>query len=147
VAAPQPAWGTLVISCAPAGALVLIDGTATGYRTPGIIERVPAGARSVTLRLEGYTEHTITLTVERGSPTRAEVVLSETFGEVLFDVRPAATILLDGKPLVETPYVKPVRVRAGRHLLTIVNESLGVRREREIFVDEGGQLAIQEVLR
>jgi len=143
----QAAVGTLVVSSAPAGALILVDGTTTGHRTPGLVERVAVGERRVTLRLEGYREQTITLTVGTERPARAEVVLAETFGELRFDVRPAATILLDGKLLVETPYVKPVRVRSGRHVLTIVNESLAVRREREVFVNEGEQIAIEEVLR
>jgi hypothetical protein len=130
----------------PPQAAVFLDGKDTGLKTPNLFENLEPGRYRVALILEGYRTEQLELSVEAGQAERREVSLSESFGEALFDVRPTARVLLDGSPLIETPYVKPVRIRTGRHTLTLVNESLGVRKQLEIIVREGETLKIVEVL-
>jgi hypothetical protein len=138
--------GALFLSSRPVAAGILLDGEDTGQKTPSLFEKLPAGPHLVSLRLEGHREVELELEVPAGDTLKWEAALEPTFGEILFDVRPTARILLDGAPLVETPYAKAVRVPSGRHRLTILNESLGVRRERDIELAEGQQLKIVEVL-
>jgi hypothetical protein len=144
--AAEPAPGALFLTSTPVAARILLDGEDTGLKTPSLLEKLPAGPHRLGLVLEGHRPADVEVEVPAGDTLKWEVALEPTYGEILFDVRPTARILLDGAPLVETPYVKPVRVPSGRHSLTILNESLGVRREREIEVAEGQILTIAEVL-
>jgi hypothetical protein len=140
--------GDLVINSKPADAYVSIDGVATGMQTP-FIEKVASGNHEITLAHEGYTSATITVTVEPGKQTRKDVTLEEAWAYLTFDVRPTAKIYLDDgtSPIVETPYTKPYKVRAGRHVLTIVNEALKVKETLEVTVDEGATQLVQKVLK
>ena len=125
---------------------ILLDGEDTGLKTPNLFDKLPAGPHRLELALEGHRQVSVELEIPAGDTLKWEAALQPTYGEILFDVRPTARILLDGALLLETPYAKPVRVSSGRHALTILNESLGVRREREIVVVEGQTLTIAEVL-
>jgi len=144
--AEGPALGALFLTSTPLGARILLDGEDTGLNTPNLFEKLPAGSHRLGLLLEGHRQAEVEVEVPAGDTLKWEAALEPSYGEILFDVRPTARILLDGVLLVETPYVKPVRVPSGRHALTILNDSLGVRREREIVVAEGQTLTIAEVL-
>lgn len=139
--------GTLFITSVPISARILLDGEETGLVTPSLLENLSPGNHSLKLRLEGYREASLELEVTAGDTFKKEVALVESFGQVIFDVRPTARILLDGESLIETPYVQPVKIRTGKHVITIVNESLGVRKVREIEVLEGETVTIAEVLK
>ncbi len=139
--------GTLFITSVPVSAQILLDGEDTGLVTPTLFEELNAGTHRVSLLLEGYREASLEIDIIAGDTNKQEVTLVESFGEVIFDVRPTAKILLDGDPLIETPYVQPVKIRSGPHAITIINESLGVRKEREIEVLEGQTITIAEVLK
>ncbi len=146
-APPAAARGTLFITSVPVSAGILLDGEDTGLVTPALLEELDPGAHSLVLRLEGFKEASFELEVSAGDTAKQEIELEESFGQVLFDVRPTAKILLDGAPLIETPYVQPVKIRSGEHLISIVNESLGVRKELQIEVREAETLKITEVLK
>jgi hypothetical protein len=146
-AAVLPETGALLLTTAPAGALIFLDGQDTGLKTPNLFERLAAGKHRVNLRLEGFRAVEVECAILPGQTARRELALSESFGQAVFDVRPTAKILLDGSPLIETPYVQPVRIRSGRHSLTLINEQLGVRREVAIEIREGETLRIVEVLK
>ena len=139
--------GTLFITSVPVSARILLDGEDTGLVTPTLFEDLDAGAHRVSLLLEGYREASLEIDIIAGDTNKQEVALVESFGQVVFDVRPTAKILLDGEPLIETPYVQPVKIRSGPHAITIINESLGVRKVREIEVLEGQTITIAEVLK
>ncbi len=146
-AAEALAAGSLLLSSSPPDARVYLDGQEIGERTPYLFQSLSAGEHRISLRLEGFEEATLTVPIAGGETLKREVVLVESFGEVLFDVRPTAKILLDGAALIETPYVQPVKVRTGRHLVTMVNEALGVKKEREIVVVKGQTVRVVEVLK
>jgi hypothetical protein len=139
--------GSLFISSYPPSARIFVNGEDSGLKTPNLFENLSVGEYTVILVLEGYEDQSFTLTVREDETLREDLVLSEAFGQVIFDVRPTARILLDGNPLIETPYVKPVRIRAGRHIITIINEMLGVKKEIWIKLEQGQTLKIQEVLK
>jgi AAA+ ATPase superfamily predicted ATPase len=146
-AAREEQTGTLFITSVPVSARVLVDGEDTGLATPALLEDLNAGPHILSLVLEGYKEASLEIDVAAGDTIKEEVALIESFGEVIFDVRPTAKILLDGDPLIETPYVQPVKIRSGPHRITIINESLGVRKTREIEVLEGQTITVAEVLK
>jgi AAA+ ATPase superfamily predicted ATPase len=138
--------GSLFIASEPAAARIILDGRDTGLVTPNLLESLNEGKHSLLLELEGYDQASLEFSIAGEETRRETLVLQEAFGVLLFDVRPTARILLDGEPLIETPYLQPVQVRTGRHLLTIINENLGVRKEMTIELARGQTLKIQEVL-
>jgi hypothetical protein len=101
----------------------------------------------VQLSLEGYTSVELTVNVERGGQAKSDLALTEAWAELAFDVRPTAKISLDGVHILDTPYVKGYPVRAGRHVLTIENEALGVKKTVSVELVEGERRLIQEVLK
>ena len=140
------AEGSLFISSEPPGARIILNGEDTGLLTPNLLETLRAGDHRLVLELEGHEPASLSFSLAAEETRKENLVLAEAFGTVLFDVRPTARILLDGEPLIETPYLQPVRIRAGRHLLTIVNENLGIRKNIPIDLDQGQTLEIREVL-
>jgi len=139
--------GTLFVTTAPVAARIFLDGEDTGSVTPTLFEDLSPGPHRLSFVLEGYREASLEIDIPAGDTIKQEVALVESFGKVIFDVRPTAKILLDGDPLIETPYVQPVKIRSGPHTITIINESLGVRKVREIEVLEGQTITIAEVLK
>jgi AAA+ ATPase superfamily predicted ATPase len=150
-AVPAPAAikakGSLFISSEPAAARILLDDQDTGLVTPNLLEALEAGEHRLVLELEGHEHTSLTFSISGEETLKETLILQEAFGVVLFDVRPTARILLDGEPLIETPYLQPVQIRTGRHLLTIVNENLNVRKNISIELVQGQTLKIQEVLK
>ena len=150
-AVPAPAAikakGSLFISSEPPATRILLDDQDTGLVTPNLLEALEAGEHRLVLELEGHEHTSLAFSISGEETLKETLILQEAFGLVLFDVRPTARILLDGEPLIETPYLQPVQIRAGRHLLTIVNENLNVRKNITIELVQGQTLKIQEVLK
>ena len=145
--APEaPAVGVLIINTQPPGARIVLDGQLLTHPTP-FAESVPAGEHTILLSLEGYIPAQLSVDVEKGGQAKTDTALVEAWAELAFDVRPTAKISLDGAHILDTPYAKPYPVRAGRHVLTIENEALGVKKSIEIDLREGEKRLIQEVLK
>ncbi len=138
--------GILLINSQPPGAEVEIDSAATGRQTP-FVESLSPGEHIVRLDLPGYRPLTVSTTITAGTQSRLEPLLEETWASISLDVRPTAAIFLDGKFILDTPYAKPYPVRTGRHVLTIVNEPLGVRKDITLDLSEGQAAEIVEVLK
>ncbi len=138
--------GLLVLSTQPPGAAVKLDGEQTGKKTP-FVQSLAAGDYEIVLTLPGWKPVTLRAALVAAGTFTRDVMLEEAWAELTFDVRPRATILLDGKELVETPTTKPVAVQAGPHVLTIVNEALDVRMDIPIDLAEGDRRLIQQVLK
>ena len=145
-AAEIPSVGVLILNTQPPGARIELDGQALAQPTP-FAESLPAGEHNVLLSLEGYTPMRLSVVVEKGGQAKSDLSLAEAWAELGFDVRPTAKISLDGAHILDTPYAKPYRVRAGRHVLTIENEALGVKKTIELVLAEGEKRLIQEVLK
>jgi hypothetical protein len=136
----------LILNTQPPGARIELDGQKLTQPTP-FAESLPAGEHTVVLSLEGYTPMRLTVLVEKGGQAKSDLTLVEAWAELGFDVRPTAKISLDGAHILDTPYAKPYPVRAGRHVLTIENEALGVKKTVELDLAEGEKKLIQEVLK
>jgi hypothetical protein len=142
----EAAAGILIINSQPPGAAVSIDGTPTGKKTP-FAENLPPGPHQVVLALEGFAKAAFDVPVTGGEQARREVALVEAWGWLSFDVRPTARISLDGQYILDTPYAKPFRVRAGKHTLTIVNEALQVNKSLTVELADGETVPVKEVLK
>jgi hypothetical protein len=72
-----PPSGRLVVTSSPAGASLILDGIPRGT-TPATIEGVPAGAHTVVLTLDGFSDSRVETVVESGSvPSVVDVTLGE----------------------------------------------------------------------
>jgi hypothetical protein len=138
--------GMVVISTRPPDARVFVDGVDTGRRTP-FTESMKAGTYRLGLELTGYRTFSATIEVVSDKPLEKDITLEQAWGQLTLDVRPTAKIYLDGVFLVETPYAKPLRVRAGPHVLRIENEDLQVSREMNIDIAADETRLVQEVLK
>ena len=117
-AAPDPAL--IALECQP-WAQVFLDGKPAGT-TP--LERpleVPAGQHVLELRNPYCSAHTDTLVLKPGEKREVRVVLPPLFGTLFLDVKPWAAVFVDGAAVDTTPLVEPLRLRAGKHRLQLVN--------------------------
>ncbi|MBN1411542.1 MAG: PEGA domain-containing protein [Spirochaetales bacterium] len=137
--------GSLFIVTKPQGAQILLDGDPAGV-SPLNLEGLKAGKHSLELILPGYRHEKMTVTVEGDKVTPKTVDLIETFGYLQLDVRPRASIYMDGVHLADTPYVKPVKVPTGNHEIQIVNESLNFNKKIWVEVLEEDTVKIVEII-
>jgi hypothetical protein len=138
--------GSLFISSVPQGATILIDGVVNSV-TPQLVRDVPIGIHSIGVVMEGYKPEYIDVKISKNEITEKNVVLTASFGTLVLDVRPTARIYLDGKYLIDTPYAKPLSIATGKHVITIENESLKVKKDISIQVNEGETISIKEDLK
>ncbi len=138
--------GSVFVNTTPAGAAIFLNDQDTGLVSPDIITGIKAGEHTVTVRLDGYKNGKIYLRIEDDKTIREDIALEMSYGQIVFDVRPAADIYFDGKFLIETPYIKPVKVQAGKHRITINNEMLKVNKTIDVDIEEGGEIEIREIL-
>ena len=68
--ATEPQTGSARITSTPAGAHIWLDGKNTGKVTPSTLEGLKTGSHKVVLKLDGYDDKSVTLTVTAG--TRAQ---------------------------------------------------------------------------
>ncbi|HOF97259.1 MAG TPA: DUF3344 domain-containing protein, partial [Methanoculleus sp.] len=87
----EPA-GSIVVTSAPDGARIFLDGTDTGEVTNTTLENVPVGTPTVRVERDGYLEAEETVTVTSGE-----------IAAVHFDLEPAAITLQPGWNFVSTP--------------------------------------------
>ncbi len=144
--APEAARGVLILNTQPPGARITLDGQPLPQQTP-FAQDIEPGEHRVRLVLAGYTTVDFPVLVEAGAQAKMDLVLVEAWAELTFDVRPTARISLDGAYILDTPYAKPFRVRAGPHTILVENEALGVKKTIAIEVAEGERRLIQEVLK
>jgi hypothetical protein len=94
---PLPTTGTIYIESEPTGAEIWLDDVNTGVVTPGRIDADP-GAHIVTLKLEGYGELSINVSVTAGEEfiLTSGTTLSQ-LGSLVIESQPAgASIWIDG---------------------------------------------------
>ncbi|MBN1797368.1 MAG: PEGA domain-containing protein [Spirochaetales bacterium] len=138
--------GSLFISSVPQGATIMIDGVVNSV-TPQLIRDVPLGTRSIGILMEGYKPEYFEVKISKNEIIEKNIVLSASYGTLVLDVRPTARIYLDGIYLIDTPYAKPLTIATGKHIITIENENLKVKKNIPIQVNEGETISIKEDLR
>ena len=67
--------GTLILATNPPGADIMINGVATGKRTPYTFPDLPAGSYQITLRLDGYEADTRDVVLSNGLTLSREINL------------------------------------------------------------------------
>jgi hypothetical protein len=94
-----PAAGTVRIVSQPSGARIIVDGAATGFRTPTRFP-LPAGPHRVILSLAGHRNREERFTLAAGETASLEAVLAPlgTGNLTIWSVPPGAEILVDGQP-------------------------------------------------
>ena len=113
---------TIRVTSTPSSAAILLDGRATGKRTPASLVVSP-GSHTVTLQLSGYNEASRTVTAVKGKVTTASVTLARTTpvaqGSLKVISTPAgATVTVDGKAVKGvTPLT--VNVALGSHTVKV----------------------------
>lgn len=113
----QTAEGALVVFSEPSSADVFIDGRYYG-RTPITIQRLPAGRRTLTLKLPGYADWSDEVIIEPGEISQISAKL-KLAGTLQVSSSPSgAKVYLDGKELGETPLSNP-SIPEGTHNLRV----------------------------
>lgn len=148
VAAPAASatrTGSLSIDSQPAGATVEVDGASRGV-TPLTLDRLSPGQHLVELRTEtGSAEQRVTVTAGSASrvsfwmPDRGDLPLG---GWIVLPDAPAVEVF-EGGNLLGTTAQSRIMVRAGRHELTLVNESIGLRVSQAVEVPAGSHVAVR----
>lgn len=137
-----PNWAPVSLSSRPAGAQVLVDGTAMAT-TPAELE-LGAGERLVELRLAGYNAWRDTVTVLADQPlSLPEVALVQADGRVELVTDPAgAAVSVNGEYQGATPLT--LGLRPGRtHAITLTKPGYeSETRELSVEADSGRRLEI-----
>ncbi len=117
-----PADVSVVVKTAPDGAVVYVDGSTVGSRTPVVVD-MATGRRRVQLALGGHTPYDTTIVVRDGFMELGPVGLRPRYGTVFVRSEPQrARVWWDG---TEQNGVTPVQidsVPSGQHRVRIVKE-------------------------
>lgn len=113
------AFGKLSITSTPTGAEVFMDGTSYGA-TPLKIDSFPVGDYALTLKLEGSTDITDTLSVKEGILLAKQYKLDLAIGGLAVSTDPAgASITIDGQATSEiTPFTFST-LKEGTHVVEL----------------------------
>ncbi len=117
---PDGTASLLQVWSAPAGARIIVDGKATGFRSPTAFP-LPPGVHRITLSLAGHRNAEETVRLGPGDTLRVEAILtplaSGTLG--IGSVPAGAAILIDGLPFDQrTPTVVP-QLMVGTHTVQL----------------------------
>ncbi len=112
--------GSLAVTSAPTGALILIDGAATGKTTDATVDRIGIGDHLVTLTKDGYRSAGANVTVRHNETTTLHLDLVEATGNITVSSSPdRARIFLDGAATEWTTNVTLENIPAGEHTITV----------------------------
>jgi hypothetical protein len=131
VAPAAPATGTLVLSSTPAGARVLVDGTAAG-ETPLTLEGVRPGRRTITFVASGGSV-TRTVGIVAGETATLDVPVFS--GWLAVDV-PIVLEVAQNERIIGTTQSR-LLMPPGRHTVTLTNADLGYRTTRVVDITPG----------
>jgi hypothetical protein len=135
-------FGSLFLSTTPDGARIFIDGQYAGD-TPKVIGNLVVGNHNVEVVRDGYKTLKFSAQIKENAINEQKLMLAVSYGSLSLNVRPTAKVYLDGNYLVDTPIAQPLAVQTGKHVLLVVNESLGVREEIAITVLENETTKIE----
>jgi hypothetical protein len=136
-----PRTGDLFIDTMPQGATVVIGGLERGV-TPLLLENYPVGSHELLLRgPSGTVRRYVSVTADRRTEVSEDIFSGWVHVSAPFEVvitQAGRRLLLDDRNQVMLP--------PGVHQLTLVNEALGFKAERQVAITPGGttQLLIGE---
>jgi hypothetical protein len=131
VAPAAPATGTLVLSSTPAGARVLVDGTAAG-ETPLTLEGVRPGRRTITFVASGGS---VTRTVRIVAGETATLDVPVFSGWLAVDA-PIVLEVAQNERVIGTTQSR-LLMPPGRHTVTLTNADLGYRTTQVVDITPG----------
>lgn len=114
--------GSVLLQSAPSGAQIFLDGANTGKLTPSTIQGIEEGLHQVTLKLSGFKDTTINVTIIREQQVSNNITLTKeiTTGSVLLQSTPGgAQIFLEG---INTSKITPSTIQdleEGSHRFTL----------------------------
>jgi hypothetical protein len=129
--------GSLILTSAPPGARVLIDGQPVG-QTPLTLDDVIPGRRVVTFVAE---QGTVRRTVRVEAGRSAEVDVTVFSGWVTVDAPILLEVVLDGR-VVGTTEQPRLMLPPGRHTLALRNQSLGYRTTQIVNIEPGEEFRV-----
>jgi serine/threonine protein kinase len=150
--APSSARATASVKVVthPHGALLSLDGRASGLRSPSVFEHLPPGAHTITARLDRHKElarsftlaadqhATITLSLTRAdapaapSAPAAPATAPQGEGALAIVSNPWCNVTVDGVARGQTPL--NVKLPAGSHSVTLTNPDYHVRRQLTVRI-------------
>jgi CRISPR/Cas system-associated exonuclease Cas4 (RecB family) len=142
--------GMLTVSSTPKGAEVHSGAQLLG-KTPLRRKAVPAGAHSLTVRLEGYAEQTARTEVGDGKEAKVDVTLPPLPGTLVVKTTaggqelPGTPVKVDGRFAGNTPLTL-TGIPAGKHTVEIERRGM-VPVKREVVVKPGGKAELALALR
>ena len=111
----KQAFGRLSIISDPAGAQVIIDGKSRGV-TPLKIDSLPVGDYALTLKLDGSTNITDTLSVKAGVLLAKQYKFDAELGELAVSTDPAgASVTIDGQVMSQIAPFTFSKLKEGTH--------------------------------
>jgi hypothetical protein len=138
----EAALSTLLITSTPSGATISLDAVDKGL-TPSEVP-MAAGLHTLVLTLSGYKNASERLNLEAGIQTKRHVAMEEAWALLSFTQKRGASVTLNGEHLVDLPVKNPVRVKAGKHLLTIVDNENKTWRDIGLDLSDGQVYTVKE---
>ena len=116
--APEP--GSILVTSTPTGAAVWLDGEETGEVTDCTLTNVPAGDHVVTVKLDGYADASMPVTVATGETAEVDLELTTLTGSLTVTSTPeGAAILIDGADTGEVTNATLDGIAVGTHTVTL----------------------------
>ncbi len=116
--APEP--GSILVTSTPTGAAVWLDGEETGEVTDCTLTNVPAGDHVVTVKLDGYADASMPVTVATGETAEVDLELTTLTGSLAVTSTPeGAAILIDGASTSVTTNATLDGIAVGTHTVTL----------------------------
>ncbi|HTV02538.1 MAG TPA: PEGA domain-containing protein, partial [Luteitalea sp.] len=124
--------GNLQVTSTPTGARIYVNGALRG-EAPMLIENLPAGKQTLTLRGEAGTVM-VSATVMAGETTPLEVPIFA--GWVVIDAPVEMNLMLRGTKIGSTMDGQ-ILLSPGRHQIEAVSDALGFRRTLSVMIEPG----------
>ncbi len=116
--APEP--GSILVTSTPTGAAVWLDDEETGEVTDCTLTNVPAGDHVVTVKLDGYADASMPVTVATGETAEVDLELTTLTGSLTVTSTPeGAAILIDGADTGEVTNATLDGIAVGTHTVTL----------------------------
>ncbi|MFC1889202.1 PEGA domain-containing protein [Thermodesulfobacteriota bacterium] len=129
--APLQMPASIFIDSGPPGAAIILDGKATGYKTPHNILDLDRGDHKIELKLDGYEIWQQDIQLQRGPNPKISALLKEVKRMLIIQTTPQTEVYLDGEKIGQTPYRGEWPWKDNkRHTLKLANHELGILRYR-----------------
>jgi PGF-pre-PGF domain-containing protein len=128
--------GSIAVTSAPAGAAIWLDGENTGKFTSATLTEIPAGEHVVTLKLDGYADASMPVTVKPGKTASVHLTLTTRTGSLAVTSTPAgAGVFIDGADTGAVTNTTINGIGVGSHTVTL---------RKDGYVDASAEVAIVE---